>query len=163
MSCRRPLAGDRHPSEEDSQHMSEVHGEYDDRFSPLRDLFQENLDTGGDLGASLAVVRNGNFLVDLWGGWADIERRTPWMRDTITATWSVTKTMTSLAAFVLVDRGELDVYSPVARYWPEFAANGKAGVEVRHLLSHTSGVSGWEPPFSHEDVYDWDRRAVLRL
>ena len=48
-------------------------------------------------------------------------------------------------------------YSPVARYWPEFAANGKANVEVRHLLSHTSGVSGWEPPFAHEDVYDWER------
>ena len=119
--------------------MSEVQGECDDRFSPLRDLFQENLDTGEELGASLAVVRNGDFLVDLWGGWADIEHSTPWMRDTITATWSVTKTMTALAALVLVDRGELDVYSPVARYWPEFAANGKAGVEVRHLLSHTSG------------------------
>jgi CubicO group peptidase (beta-lactamase class C family) len=62
---------------------------------------------------------------------------------------------------VLVDRGELDVYAPVARYWPEFAANGKAGIEVRHLLSHTSGVSGWEPPFAYEDVYDWDRSTSL--
>jgi CubicO group peptidase (beta-lactamase class C family) len=141
--------------------MSKVQGAYDDRFSPLRDLFQENLDTGEDLGASIAVVRNGDFLVDLWGGWADVERSMPWVRDTITATWSVTKTMTALAALVLVDRGALDVYSPVARYWPEFAANGKAGVEVRHLLSHTSGVSGWEPPFSHEDVYDWDRSTSL--
>ena len=125
---------DRHPPEGNSQHMSEVQGEYDDRFSPLRDLFQENLDAGEDLGASIAVVRNGDFLVDLWGGWADIERSTPWVRDTITATWSVTKTMTALAALVLVDRGELDVYSPVARYWPEFAANGKAGVRTRRRI-----------------------------
>ena len=79
------------------------------------------------------------------------------MEETITATFSVTKTMTALAALVLVDRGELDVYSAVARYWPDFAANGKADIEVRHLLSHTSGVSGWEPPFAHEDVYDWVR------
>jgi CubicO group peptidase (beta-lactamase class C family) len=100
-------------------------------------------------------------LVDLWGGWADTERSTPWVRDTITVTWSVTKTMTALAALVFVDRGELDVYAPVARYWPEFAANGKAGIEVRHLLSHTSGVSGWEPPFADEDVYDWDRSTSL--
>jgi CubicO group peptidase (beta-lactamase class C family) len=60
-----------------------------------------------------------------------------------------------------VDRGELDVYSPVAKYRPEFAANGKAGIEVRNLLSHTSGVSGWEPPFAHEDIYDWDRSTSL--
>jgi CubicO group peptidase (beta-lactamase class C family) len=119
--------------------MSKVQGEYDERFSPLRDLFQENLDAEEELGASLAVVRNGVLLVDLWGGWTDIEHGAPWVEDTITATWSVTKTMTALAALVLVDRGELDVYSPVARYWPEFAANGKTGIEVRHLLSHTSG------------------------
>ena len=137
--------------------MSKVHGECEDGFLPLRDLFQENLDAGEKLGASLAVVRNGTLLVDLWGGWADTERSTPWVHDTITTTWSVTKTMTALAALVLVDRGELDVYSPVARYWPEFAANGKAAVEVRHLLSHTSGVSGWEPPFAADDIYDWDR------
>jgi CubicO group peptidase (beta-lactamase class C family) len=62
---------------------------------------------------------------------------------------------------VLVDRGELDVYSAVARHWPEFAADGHAGIEIRHLLSHTSGVSGWEPPFAHEDVYDWGRSTSL--
>jgi CubicO group peptidase (beta-lactamase class C family) len=102
--------------------MSKVHGECDDGFSPLRDLLQENLDAGEELGGSLAVVWNGVFLVDLWGGWADTERRRPWMQDTITTTWSVTKTMTALAALVLVDRDQLDVYSPVARYWPESTA-----------------------------------------
>ena len=70
--------------------MSEVHGECDEGFLPLRDLFQENLDAGEELGASLAVVRNGMFLVDLWGGWADTERSTRWVGDTITTTWSVT-------------------------------------------------------------------------
>src|SRR3954462_7870695 len=69
--------------------------------------------------------------------------------------------MTSLAALVLVDRGELDLDAPVARYWPEFAANGKATVKVRHLLSHTSGVSGWEQPITLEDLYDWDRSTAL--
>ena len=141
--------------------MSEVHGEHDERFAALHGDFQHFLDTGEELGASLAVVHEGELVVDLWGGWADSEGSQPWLADTITATWSVTKTMTALAALVLVDRGELDVYSPVARYWPEFAANGKADIEVRHVLSHTSGVSGWEPPFVPEDVYDWDRSTSM--
>ncbi|MEV6126894.1 serine hydrolase domain-containing protein [Streptomyces violaceusniger] len=63
--------------------------------------------------------------------------------------------------------GQLDPYAPVAKYWPDFAANGKEHIEVRHLLSHTSGVSGWETPFSTEDTYDWDfatrRLATRRL
>jgi len=69
--------------------------------------------------------------------------------------------MTSLAALVLVDRGELDLDATVAKYWPEFAANGKAVVKVRHLLSHMSGVSGWEQPITLDDLYDWDKSTAL--
>jgi CubicO group peptidase (beta-lactamase class C family) len=63
--------------------------------------------------------------------------------------------VTSLAALMLVDRGELDVDAPVARYWPEFAAQGKQDVLVRHVMSHASGVSGLEQPAVAEDLYDW--------
>lgn len=76
--------------------------------------------------------------------------------NTITNVWSTTKTVTNLAALMLADRRQLDPYAPVAKYWPEFAENGKERIEVRHLLSHTSGVSGWEAPFQTEDMYDWD-------
>ena len=70
--------------------------------------------------------------------------------------------MTSLAALMLVDRGELDVDAPVGKYWPEFAANGKQDVLVRHLLSHASGVSGLDQPAVAPDLYDWDR-ATSRM
>src|SRR4051812_50146314 len=56
---------------------------------------------------------------------------------------------------MLVDRGDLDVHAPVGDYWPEFSAKGKKDIEVRHLMSHTSGVSGWDTPFSIRDMYDW--------
>jgi CubicO group peptidase (beta-lactamase class C family) len=69
--------------------------------------------------------------------------------------------MTALAALVLVDRGELDLDATVATYWPEFAANGKEAIKVRHLLSHTSGVSGWEQPITLDDLYDWDKSTAL--
>jgi CubicO group peptidase (beta-lactamase class C family) len=71
--------------------------------------------------------------------------------------WSTTKTVTSLAALMLTDRGELDVDAPVAQYWPEFAAAGKQDVLVRHLLSHTAGVSGLDQPAVIEDLYDWEK------
>lgn len=131
------------------------------RFDSLREQFSTKLETGEDLGASLALNIDGEMVVDLWGGWADEARTTPWTENTIANIFSTTKCMTSLAALVLVDRGELDLDATVAKYWPEFAADGKAGVKVRHLLSHMSGVSGWEQPITLEDVYDWDKSTAL--
>ncbi len=141
--------------------MSNVEGVCDSRFEAMRDILQRNLDSGADLGASVAVVLEGEPVVDLWGGWANTDQTQPWERDTITNVWSSTKTMMALSALVLADRGELDVYAPVSKYWPEFAANGKADVKVRHLLSHTSGVSGWAQPVVVDDIFDWQKSTSM--
>jgi CubicO group peptidase (beta-lactamase class C family) len=100
--------------------------------------------------------------VDVWGGFADADRTIPWQRDTIVNVWSVTKTMTALCALILADRGELDLDGPVARYWPEFAAAGKDGVLVRHLLAHTAGLPDWDSPATPEELCDWPA-ATARL
>ena len=145
-----------------SDHPTALGGTCSARFDPLRELFAAKLESGEDLGASLAVNIDGEMVVDLWGGWADEARTVPWMAEnTIANVFSTTKTMTALAALVLVDRGELDLDATVARYWPEFAARGKARIKVRQLLSHTSGVSGWEQPITLEDLYDWDKSTAL--
>jgi CubicO group peptidase (beta-lactamase class C family) len=141
--------------------MAAVFGVCDGRFGAMRDLLAASLESGADLGASVAVAVEGEIVVDLWGGFADVERTAPWQGDTITNVWSSTKTMMALCALVLVDRGELDVFAPVATYWPEFAANGKASIEVRHLLSHTSGVSGWAQPVVVDDLYDWEKSTSM--
>src|SRR3954463_15087783 len=125
--------------------MAEVHGTFDDRFSAVRGALAAQLD-GEELGASIAVDVDGETVVALWGGYRDEARTTPWTRDTIVNVWSTTKTITNLAMLTLVERGLVDVDAPVAEYWPEFAANGKDRVLVRHLMSHPSGVAGWDPP-----------------
>ena len=141
--------------------MAEVHGTFDDRFRGVRDAFAAQLE-GDELGGSIAVDVDGETVVDVWGGWRDEARTTPWTQDTVVNVWSTTKTVTALAVLTLADRGRLDLDAPVAEYWPEFAANGKADVRVRHLMSHTSGVAGWDPPFTVEDMYDWET-SVARL
>ncbi len=135
--------------------MADLIGKCDDRFEGVRDALERNLDSGEELGASLVLDIDGDIVVDLWGGFCDEARTVPWSEHTITNVWSSTKTVTSLAALMLVDRGELDVDAPVARYWPEFAAQGKQDVLVRHVMSHSSGVSGLDQPAVAEDLYDW--------
>ena len=130
-------------------------------LEPLRDCFERLLDES-ELGASLAVTQDGEPVLDLWGGHADEARQRPWEHDTLTPVWSTTKTMTSLAALLLVDRSELALDAPVARWWPEFAAAGKGDVRVRHLLSHSSGLAGWDQALTLPQLCDWDD-CVARL
>lgn len=138
-----------------------VHGHCDERFAAVREVFVNNLKGGLDVGASFAATVEGEMVVDLWGGFADAARTRPWARDTIVNVYSTTKTMTALTALLLADRGVLDLHAPVARYWPEFAASGKEGVKVSHLLSHAAGLSGWDTPLRAEELYDWSRICAL--
>ena len=141
--------------------MAEIQGSYDDLFTSVPEVLAGLLDAG-DVGGSAAVFVDGEPVVDVWGGFTDAGRTVAWGRDTLVNVWSVTKTMTALCALILADRGDLDLGAPVARYWPEFAAAGKDGVLVRHLLSHTAGLPDWEPPVTVEDLYDWSA-ATARL
>src|SRR4051794_4562222 len=140
---------------------AEVRGECNERYGGVRKVLQDNLNSGADLGASVAVFVDGEPVVDIWGGWADPTRTTPWERDTLVNVYSTTKTMTALSALVLADAGELDFNAPVSTYWPEFAAAGKDAVQVRHLMSHTAGLSGWAAPMEPADLYDWEKATSL--
>ncbi len=130
-------------------------------FASIRNLFEANLASGIDLGASFSASVEGDTVIDLWGGWADAERTRPWLEDTLVNVYSTAKTMTALCALILIDRGELDPDAPVARYWPEFAANGKSKIKVRHLLSHTAGLPNWPAGMRLEDLYDWTRATEI--
>lgn len=136
-------------------------GTCEPRFEPVRDAIANLVASGQDVGCSAAVVLRGELVADIWAGHADAERTAPWERDTITNVWSTTKTMTNLSALVLADRGEIDLDAPVADHWPEFKANGKEGVLVRHLLAHTAGLPSWRTPIAVDDLYDWDKVCSL--
>ncbi|MFJ9716930.1 serine hydrolase domain-containing protein [Streptomyces sp. NPDC101213] len=139
-----------------SEQVPEVHGHCDERFAAVRTAFEENFRGRGELGAAVTVVVGGETVADLWGGWADRARTRAWERDTLVNVWSTSKGPTALCAHLLADRGLLDLDAPVAAYWPEFAAAGKEGVLVRHLLSHRAGLAGLREPHTLEQLYDWE-------
>jgi CubicO group peptidase (beta-lactamase class C family) len=134
-----------------------VHGHCDPRFERVREIFTANLGAGHELGSAVAFVLDGEPVVDLWGGWLDLERERAWQRDTLVNVYSTTKGMTAICAHQLAERGELDFDAPVAAYWPEFAAGGKGAVTVRDLLCHRAGLPGVRKPLPHGALYDWDR------
>lgn len=116
-----------------------VEGFCDPKFSGVLDAFVTNFEARGEVGASCALNIEGKPLVDLWGG-----RTKPggdaWTKDTISIVFSSTKGAMSLCAHMLADRGQLDLYAPIVKYWPEFGQNGKEAATVVMTLDHSVGV-----------------------
>lgn len=131
-----------------------IEGSCAPEFEDVRTAFENNF-AEGDLGASCAVTLRGELVVDLWGGYRDIAGQHLWQRDTIVNLWSTTKMISALSVLMLHDRGALDVDAPMASYWPEFSANGKGDVLVRHVLGHTAGLPVFDEPVDDLALFDW--------
>ena len=133
-----------------------IHGQYDSKFQPVVDEFEKNFTERGDVGASFAATVGGEYVCDIHAGYRDAARTLAWEEDTIVNVYSTTKTMSFLCILLLAERGQLNVSDKVAKHWPEFAQNGKEDIEVRHLMSHSAGLSGLEVRTKAEELYDWD-------
>jgi CubicO group peptidase (beta-lactamase class C family) len=134
----------------------EVHGTVAAGFEPVAEAFRANFTDHGDIGAAVCVYRDGRPVVDLWGGDADREARRPWRADTIQLVFSTTKGVAATCIHLLVERGVLDLDAPVATWWPEFAAGGKADIPLKWVLSHEAGLAAVTGEVTMDDVLGWD-------
>jgi len=132
--------------------MQSVAGHVGRGYEAVREAFANNFAAHGDSGAACCVYRGDEPVVDLWAGFADGARRDPWREDTIQLVFSATKGVTAVCAHLLVERGGLDLDAPIAAYWPEFAANGKADIPLRWVLSHRAGLAAVEGDLTLEQV-----------
>jgi len=136
--------------------MAEVDGWTAPGFEGVRDVFENNFDKGLEIGAAFSAYHRGGKVVDLWGGVADPETGRPWDERTIVLVFSTTKGVTAICANKLAQEGALDVDAPVAKYWPEFAAAGKADIPVSYLLSHQAGLAWVDGEMTLEEALSWE-------
>jgi CubicO group peptidase (beta-lactamase class C family) len=137
-----------------------VCGDVDEGYGKVADAFRRNLSSGRELGAAVAIYREGRKVVDLWGGYRDANTRAPWQQDTIVNVFSTTKGVASLAVAVAVSRGLLDYDAKIADYWPEFAQAGKGSITVRQLLGHQAGLVAVKPPLTLVDIADPEKMSA---
>ncbi|KAL4217717.1 hypothetical protein ACF0H5_022458 [Mactra antiquata] len=125
-----------------------IDGYYHPAFKRVFDKFKSNLESGLEKGAGLAVYHRGVLVVDIWGGYADLEASRPWEKDTISIGFSTTKGVAAIMVAKMVEKGLLDYKRLVMDYWPEFGQNGKDNVTVEMLLSHQAGLAALDEPIS---------------
>ena len=133
-----------------------LRGRYSPEFEPVAEAFVRNFEEHGEVGASLCITLDGDPVLDLWGGARDAEQQAPWAEDTMCVVFSSTKGAVALAAHTLIADGALDLNAPVARYWPEFATNGKEDATVRMMLDHSVGVPAMREKLKDKGCCDWE-------
>lgn len=132
----------------------DVNGTVAEGFEPVREAFVRNFETLGDRGAAVAVYRDGQKVVDLWGGTRDVDGTAPWERGSAQVVRSATKGVAAAVLLLLHQRGQLDLDAPVGHYWPEFKARGKERVLVRHVLNHRAGLPVLDRPLTPQEALD---------
>jgi CubicO group peptidase (beta-lactamase class C family) len=137
-----------------------VGGDVDAGYGRVADAFRRNLSSGTEIGAAVAIYRDGRKVVDLWGGFRNGTTHAPWERDTVVTVFSATKGVASLAVALAASRGLIDYEAKVADYWPEFAQAGKGAITVRQLLSHQAGLAIIDPPLTYSDLTDPDKMSA---
>lgn len=139
----------------------QVEGHVSRGFDAVREAFAENLARRGELGGACCAYVRGEKVVDLWGGIRDKHTGAPWEQDTMVVVHSATKGLAAMTLALAHSRGWLDYDERVARYWPEFAQEGKETITVRQLLAHQAGLFAFDEPVDRRTVADLDRLAVV--
>ncbi len=131
-------------------------GEFEPAFQPAVEAFIENYKVEEEIGSASSLIVDGAKVFDVWAGYRDEAKTRPWERDTIVCMMSVAKGISGIAFNILIDRGLVDPDAPVAKYWPEFAQNGKDKLLVRHVLDHTAGLPAVLDPLWPGAIYECD-------
>src|SRR3954468_5945174 len=130
-------------------------------FEPVQDAFAENFARRHELGGACCAFRRGEPIVDIWGGLRNKRTREPWQADTMVLVYSATKGLAAMTLAIAHSRGWLNYEERVARYWPEFAQQGKDAITVRQLLAHQAGLFAFDEPVDRSVVADLDRLAAV--
>jgi CubicO group peptidase (beta-lactamase class C family) len=134
----------------------QIEGTSSTRFKPVAQAFRNNFQHHGELGSSVAIYYRNELVVDLWGGVRDTATGAPWQEDTITCMMSVAKGVSMICMAMLAERKLLDLDERVVHYWPEFGAEGKAGITIRQALGHLAGIPVTDL-VEPGDIYDWQK------
>jgi CubicO group peptidase (beta-lactamase class C family) len=129
-------------------------GWHDPAFAAVREIMDDSIESGNDLGAGVACYVDGRCVLNLWAGVADQRTGRAWEQDTACVTFSATKAVTATAALLLAERGAVSLDARVTDWWPEFGAHGKDATTGVHLLTHQAGLPAFDRPVSVEEAAD---------
>ena len=138
-----------------------ISGYCDPKFKEVEKVFRDSIISNFELGASFSVELENQTIIDLWGGFCDVDKTRKWERDTIVNVFSVSKAITAICLGRLIERGLININLAVRDYWPEFGCNGKETITVKQLLNHTAGMFAFREGIPIDNWQDWNQYTRL--
>ncbi|CAG8443792.1 23679_t:CDS:2 [Dentiscutata erythropus] len=134
-----------------------VQGDVSPEFIDVKKAFVKIFESGEEVGSSLVAYYNGKLVVELYGGYADLETKREYDKDTLQIVYSSSKVM----VYIYIDRGLLNYNEKISKYWPEFAQGNKENVTLLDLVNHRAGVTYLETQLTKSDLEDLDKLAKI--
>lgn len=135
----------------------------DAKIAAAREMLRTHQDTSGVVGLSAAIAVDGRIVWAGGYGWADRERQVPADSAMVSRVGSISKSIAATAAMRLVQRGELDLDAPIARYLPEYPKPMGDEITTRELMSHTAGLRHYRGREFLSDVHYDDVVAPMAV
>ncbi|KAI9248535.1 beta-lactamase/transpeptidase-like protein [Phascolomyces articulosus] len=130
------------------------HGYVHKDYVAAEEAFKENFYIGEEVGAATAVYVDGVLVIDMQGGWQDIDKRIPYTNNTLQLVFSCTKALASIMVAQFVEKGVLSYDEKISTYWPEFAQGNKENVTLDDLMQHAAGVGYLENGITSAEAED---------
>jgi hypothetical protein len=137
-----------------------ISGYCEEKYIPVKKIFESYFLKQEEIGASFAIYKEGKPLIDLWGGFKNKNDK-KWEENTIVNVFSTTKGIYEIIVSILIDQNILDLEKPVAYYWDAFKQSNKRGITLKHILSHQSGLYRFKEKITQEDLLDWNKIITI--
>jgi CubicO group peptidase (beta-lactamase class C family) len=137
-----------------------ISGYCEEKFIPLKKIFEDYFLKQEEIGASFAIYREGKPLIDLWGGYK-IKNSQKWEENTLVNVFSTTKGIYEIIVSILIDQNILDLEKPVSYYWDAFKQSNKRKIKIKHILSHQSGLYRFKEKITQQDLLDWNKIIAI--
>lgn len=125
-------------------------------FEPVRQLYEQQMQTMAEENTQLCVYHRGEKVVDLW---ASAAADGGFTADSLVNVFSSGKSLEAIAVAALVSKGLLRYDARITEYWPEFGANGKEGLTVADLMRHEAGLANFDTSLDVEDLFTENIKA----
>ena len=128
----------------------QIHGSVEPGFESVSALFEKNMRHLEERHNQLCIYHQGKPVVDLWASAVDDPA---FSADSLVNIFSSGKSFEAIAIAWAFDQNLIDYDAPIADYWPEFAANGKASLTVAELMRHEAGLPAFQTSIEPTDLH----------
>ncbi|CAB3401010.1 unnamed protein product [Caenorhabditis bovis] len=139
-----------------------IKGEVHPYYKKVADIFRQNFENDLEhAGASFAVYYKNELLINIYGGYRNVNEMLPWENETMSVCFSTTKSISSVILAYILDKYHISYDTKIISFWPEFGSNGKEEITILDATLHQAGLAYFNEKLTREDILDHEKISKM--